>query len=436
MSCKTCREPNDPHWPAYHSCIAALEKRMADRIAKLEDVARRFEHMVEWQTAKVASEVEWERRVAKLEARAAPPDWTEQPDGMPIEPADKQTRANAMLEAARDYLAQDKSLDELMPSPWQVEPPAAAGPIPPGYALAPGWTTDGIEDDDTCTRDARCPDHPRYRYRHGSEPRACAAHAVEMGALVKAEPPAEQPAGAADELPGYETTDGCIFCRKRVQDPDEEKCLHCRPAPAQGAPAEPLKPWPTNRLAWCCWCDRRDIPSATAKDHWQQCEEHPANERIAALEARLAAAETEKAMLSAHCVRAERVAQERKEALAVAERERDCGQDGVCAISPGCARHWQERNRELVRERDEAKESAKAAWQQRDYAVAISDAMRCERDDAKEALVSVKQAVAAERERCIRAACAELFKFKMAHRHDQFDEADIAEAIRDGRQAK
>jgi len=257
-----------------------------------------------------------------------------------------------------------------------------------------------------------------------------------MGALVKAEPPAEQPAGAADELPGYETTDGCIFCRKRVQDPDEEKCLHCRPAPAQGAPAEPLKPWPTNRLAWCCWCDRRDIPSATAKDHWQQCEEHPANERIAALEARLAAAETEKAMLSAHCVRAERVAQERKEALAVAERERDCGQDGVCAISPGCARHWQERNRELVRERDEAKESAKAAWQQRDYAVAISDAMRCERDDAKEALVSVKQAVAAERERCIRAACAELFKFKMAHRHDQFDEADIAEAIRDGRQAK
>jgi len=154
------------------------------------------------------------------------------------------------------------------------------------------------------------------------------------------------------------------------------------------------------------------------------------------LKAKLAAAETEKATLSTHCVRAERVAQERKEALAVAERERDCGQDGVCAISPGCARHWQERNRELVRERDEAKESAKAAWQQRDYAVAISDAMRCERDDAKEALVSVKQAVAAERERCIRAACAELFKFKMAHRHDQFDEADIAEAIRDGRQAK
>jgi hypothetical protein len=26
---------------------------------------------------------------------------------------------------------------------------------------------------------------------------------------------------------------------------------------------------------------------------------------------------------------------------------RDCGQDGVCGFSPGCNRHWEERNREL-----------------------------------------------------------------------------------------
>lgn len=45
---------------------------------------------------------------------------------------------------------------------------------------------------------------------------------------------------------------------------------------------------------------------------------------------------------------AEKVVRERDEA-------RDCGQDGVCAITPGCHRHWQERNRELVRERDELK---------------------------------------------------------------------------------
>lgn len=31
-------------------------------------------------------------------------------------------------------------------------------------------------------------------------------------------------------------------------------------------------------------------------------------------------------------------------------RLRDCGQGGVCAISPGCLRHWEERSRELVAE--------------------------------------------------------------------------------------
>lgn len=35
-------------------------------------------------------------------------------------------------------------------------------------------------------------------------------------------------------------------------------------------------------------------------------------------------------------------------------RELDCGQDGVCAIAPGCLRHWKERAAELVRERDAA----------------------------------------------------------------------------------
>lgn len=43
--------------------------------------------------------------------------------------------------------------------------------------------------------------------------------------------------------------------------------------------------------------------------------------------------------------RAEQAEKERDEA-------RDCGQDGVCALSPGCQRHWQERNTELAREAD------------------------------------------------------------------------------------
>lgn len=34
---------------------------------------------------------------------------------------------------------------------------------------------------------------------------------------------------------------------------------------------------------------------------------------------------------------------------------RDCGQDAVCAKAPGCQRHWQERNGELVSELAEAR---------------------------------------------------------------------------------
>ena len=33
----------------------------------------------------------------------------------------------------------------------------------------------------------------------------------------------------------------------------------------------------------------------------------------------------------------------------------DCGQDGVCRLAPGCNRHWEERNRELVRELEETR---------------------------------------------------------------------------------
>jgi len=520
MSCKTCREPNDPHWPAYHSCIAALEKRMADRIAKLEDVARRFEHMVEWQTAKVASEVEWERRVAKLEARAAPPDWTEQPDGMPIEPADKQTRANAMLEAARDYLAQDKSLDELMPSPWQVEPPAAAGPIPPGYALAPGWSTvvppAAMGGPLACIAES-CYTDAVYYGRNG----VCAEHAVEMGAIVKVEPPAdygpghcevcgwplskdvaggcvpgncsfrpdnpgerrklrerreqlaaakveppaavactcrsatgpmysfcqeaadhdaEQPVGAANEkrqlcprCDGIGTVCNCVVSCGKAE------CANKPPTPAQGAPAEPL----SARLL----SERMRRSPGLARVFAAQ---------VAHLEARLAAAETEKATLSAHCVRAEGIAQERKERLAAAERsvqrhrlvldeERRCYdilkakraaaeaiKDRLAAIideafgmqpvmSPDEMLSFLERklfeDRQKLaaaeRERDEAAREPQASLVREDKALR-------ERD---EALVSVKQAVAAERERC-----EQLALLNSAY--------NTADAIRDGRPAK
>jgi len=36
---------------------------------------------------------------------------------------------------------------------------------------------------------------------------------------------------------------------------------------------------------------------------------------------------------------------------------RDCGHRGVCRTPPGCARHWEERNRELVRENEVLREA-------------------------------------------------------------------------------
>jgi len=39
---------------------------------------------------------------------------------------------------------------------------------------------------------------------------------------------------------------------------------------------------------------------------------------------------------------------------------RDCGQSVVCRTPPGCARHWEERNRELLRERDDARRVARS----------------------------------------------------------------------------
>ena len=44
----------------------------------------------------------------------------------------------------------------------------------------------------------------------------------------------------------------------------------------------------------------------------------------------------------------------------------DCGQDGVCAIAPGCNRHWLERNRELVSQLERVlDEHAEGHWMAR-----------------------------------------------------------------------
>jgi len=253
---------------------------------------------------------------------------------------------------------------------------------------------------------------------------ARAMSTVALGARIEPiEPPAPAPrvemrvaAEHADEYLAQRLREATPFGAEAI-----ERVLETPPAPAQGAPAEPLKPWPTNRLAWCCWCDRRDIPSATAKDHWQQCEEHPANERIAALEARLAAAETEKAMLSAHCVRAERIAQERKDKLAAAEQSRAVLEkvvehhrglaDKVIAAErerdeTACElQTYLVREDKLMRERDEARRDAVGRTARESWQRAEKDLVDARREIGvlqgalNTAHVAKDAAVAAERER-------------------------------------
>ena len=66
----------------------------------------------------------------------------------------------------------------------------------------------------------------------------------------------------------------------------------------------------------------------------------------------------------------EQVMRERDEA-------RDCGQNGVCAIAPGCQRHWAERNRELQIEVERCHDSLRCAdLSMRAYAHGVAERQR------------------------------------------------------------
>ena len=58
----------------------------------------------------------------------------------------------------------------------------------------------------------------------------------------------------------------------------------------------------------------------------------------------------------------------------------NCGQDSVCATPPGCARHWEERNRELIAERDEALRDWRGEREALDACVVDCNAMQDKRD--------------------------------------------------------
>jgi len=225
------------------------------------------------------------------------------------------------------------------------ETTAAAGPIPPGHKLAPGWEVrtencnctwnshfrgyapPGVEGD-------RCGRPGSYYYQGYAT--SCAAHAVELGALVKVEPPmakpvhrsgthfAEQPASAADELLADERaiSDEAIRELATFEDvplpggqtakmtrDDYEKMLGLmqpkQAAPAQGAPAEPLSALIRRMGATLSEKDMEDLAddvaaietrSASAERKHLGAEQaaDTANKALAYYKARLAAAERER----------------------------------------------------------------------------------------------------------------------------------------------
>jgi len=152
------------------------------------------------------------------------------------------------------------------------------------------------------------------------------------------------------------------------------------------------------------------------------------------LKAKLAAAETEKETLSTHCVRAERIAQERKEALAAAERDNKL----LSAAHQDAVRGWDDARQNShagllgLRMVYDALKTARSEWVQ--FALEVVDvalAAERERDEAvKDAGDWAARAALARSEE--RGRCIIHFRSYMAGGCDMYSALD---AIRDGRPA-
>lgn len=137
----------------------------------------------------------------------------------------------------------------------------------------------------------------------------------------------------------------------------------------------------------------------TEGDRMQACEDARSNAAIADLEAALTVERAARA------------------------REQDCGQDGgVCEIAPGCARHWEQRNRELLAERDDAVAAFKDASHLR------SEIQR-ERIKAEDALTAERAAHAYTRELLNRVAVDVELLFGPGGRERWFNTSGIETVI-------
>jgi len=221
--------------------------------------------------------------------------------------------------------------DNASPRAARETTPAAAGPIPPGYALAPGWRT--VVPPSVLGGPLSCVAKGCFAaavYYGGNG--ACAAHAEEMGAIVKVEPPmakpvhrsgthfAEQPVSAANEVlcapecRSNKRSGAACDCGKPRSAAElierlDEYAAKQPPAPAQGAPAEPRKPLSARIDKYLShWFDE-GTRSAIRYD-------------IAALETRLADAERERDELKQAVITTAQTGADAAATAVAAERER------------------------------------------------------------------------------------------------------------------
>jgi hypothetical protein len=98
----------------------------------------------------------------------------------------------------------------------------------------------------------------------------------------------------------------------------------------------------------------------------------------------------------------------------------DCGQDGICAVSPGCMRHWHQRARELFDEREELRKRLDELQSRLKIAVECNESMREPMRQLREATgmwaqseTSVINAIVKDRE-LLRALLREVYEAQQA----------------------
>ena len=316
-------------------------------------------------------------------------------------------------------------------------PPAAAGPIPPGYKLAPGWSTvvphTVIGGPLACIAES-CYADSVYYGRNG----VCAAHAVEKGALVKVEPSVQWACGCGytnagpvctkcgkPPAPSQVRCNNESFCPAMTDHPSGACPAHrfSLPAPAQGAPCDRCggrprygdsnvcKPCATGELA-------QGAPAEPLSDAMtcSGCKGVNGNHEIfcETLAADLLRSLNKPGVYAIHKACAPIVRKVAALEALLAETERKClGADQAADTANKALAYYKDKLAAAERERSHFR----SLW------LAVDEAM-------KQAILEREVAVAAERERCLSWAQAEHLVIPGGMSMEK-----IRDAIRNGRPA-